>query len=195
MNKLIILMLSILMLSSCDMPFSKKTKLVLDNPTDKEINVLINSNEYTIPSEENLNIKVNYWDHEVTTVIDDPEDEEKTKEIKESFKTNEKTPNWSIINPTLSDYVVWNTYYSIDKEPIPDEYLERVNIDWIRYEWFIKKTDDVLIENSWDYDLDTDEPDQIEVTEWEEDKILSKIWRAKDFSNEYFRRYPNERPE
>ena len=188
-----------LFLSSCDIPFISWLKILIDNPTNEEINIELDSKKYKIPALKDITISIKKWEHNLVIINKDNKNSEDIKNTKKEkikhFIIKENIPNKThLLNPTESDYIIWKTYYSIHKEPIPDEFLSKIKINWVKYEWFFEKINWIFIENNWDYDLKTKEPDTIEV-EWRRKTIKSKIWRIKDFKEEYFNRYPNEKPE
>lgn len=193
MLKKILLMLpilSVVLLSSCEIPFISWPKVLIDNPTDKELIIKLDNKEYKIPALENITLSIKSWEHNLSLLSKS----NKQENIKNFIVQENISNKIHLLNPVETDYIIWKTYYSLNKEPIPDNLLSKIKINWIKYEWFFEKINWIFIENTWDYDLKTQEPDDIEV-EWKESIIKSKIWRTKDFKAEYFSRYPNEKPE
>lgn len=147
-------------------------KSIIDNPLTTEIKVQIDSAEYSIPANSQLEVKVPYWEHEVKLDGQNVGKFTKNFDIEKSFSNIlEFNFQKSIINPTESEYVlsyeIYTTSTSI-KNGIKDKFVF-----------------DLYIPATWDYNLNEEFPEEVTISSTRSggsDSVTKeKIFRIKDY--------------
>ncbi len=156
---------------------SKPDGYVIDNPTDKTIQMKIDDKEYTIAAQQLVRIelekgkhtlKYNFNGKNVDTVI------------------QVRRPS-GVFNPTLSEYYVFTRPYG-HRENADSLFTSRhVTIDDKAYLGMITKEQTLYIEDFY-YNLDQDYP-KIFLKSGEMKTDLSKIFNKEDFKQFYFENY------
>jgi len=182
-NYLVVLTLMI-MISAC----SKTTQIiVIDNPTDQKINVLIDQEKsFELNPFETKEILLLSGNHKMTI-------NEKTEKLK-ILSGNEY-----LLNPTLSNYILRQVTYASSKPEdkfLQDVYsqlkennpeLEKIPYDTIEIRGFeiegnLIKTNDLLIKKIWDFSVNKPLPKQMKSVKKGDDIV--KIYREEDFIKE-----------
>lgn len=147
-------------------------KSIIDNPLATEIKVQIDSAEYNIPANSQLEVKVPYGEHEVKLDGQNVGKFTKNFDIEKSFSNIlEFNFQKSIINPTESEYVlsyeIYTTSTSI-KNGIKDKFVS-----------------DLYIPATWDYNLNEEFPEEVTISSTRSggsDSVTKeKIFRIKDY--------------
>lgn len=121
---------------SCDDPF-KRHDFYLSNPTDKEINVLLDDKTYVVAPQSFEVLKIESGHHEITY--------NGKKTVFNVFKQN----SGGIINPTLEPHYIYSMVYATDGNFDKFGSIAReVLIDGVLYEDNIKSTQALFIDNN-----------------------------------------------
>lgn len=152
--------------------YFNEQKSIIDNPLTTEIKVQIDSAEYNIPANSQLEVKVPYGEHEVKLDGQNVGKFTKNFDIEKSFSNIlEFNFQKSIINPTESEYVlsyeIYTTSTSI-KNGIKDKFVS-----------------DLYIPATWDYNLNEEFPEEVTISSTRSggsDSVTKeKIFRIKDY--------------
>lgn len=147
-------------------------KSIIDNPLATEIKVQIDSAEYNIPANSQLEVKVPYGEHEVKLDGQNVGKFTKNFDIEKSFSNIlEFNFQKSIINPTESEYVLSYEIYTTStslKNGIKDKFVS-----------------DLYIPATWDYNLNEEFPEEVTISSTRSggsDSVTKeKIFRIKDY--------------
>ena len=156
---------------------SKKDGYVIDNPSDKTLNVSIDQQKYTIAPQQSVrleiakgkrNIQYNYNGKNVDTII----------EIRRAS---------GLINPTLTDYYIFTRPYGNRSNKDSIFTSQNIAIDNKAYLGIITKAENLYIEDFY-YNLDQDYP-KLFIRNNDKKTDLSKIFRKEEFKQFYFENY------
>lgn len=156
--------------------YFNEQKSIIDNPLTTEIKVQIDSAEYNIPANSQLEVKVPYGEHEVKLDGQNVGKFTKNFDIEKSFSNIlEFNFQKSIINPTESEYVlsyeIYTTSTSI-KNGIKDKFVS-----------------DLYIPATWDYNLNEEFPEEVTISSTRsggsDNVTKEKIFRIKDYVKYY----------
>jgi len=156
---------------------SKKDGYVIDNPSDKTINIVIDKENYTIAPQQFVRLDLQkgkrkfqyeFNGKKIDTVI----------EIRRAS---------GLINPTLTDYYIFTRPYG--NRPNKDSIFtsQHIAIDNKAYLGIITKAQNLYIEDFY-YNLDQNYP-KLFIRNDEKKTDLSKIFRKEDFKQFYFENY------
>ncbi len=157
---------------------SKSAESVIDNPTEEAITFKLDGKDYTLEPKTSQVIKLSKGEHSL-------------EYLGETTKFTKKAPkfldtDYSVINPTKSLYVLYNeiywenlteteahekssTYDCEDDQGKPDKCPR-------------KFLSDAFIQESVDYGLDEDTPENVDVAKSTRYTIKKKLFRKDDFS-------------
>lgn len=152
--------------------YFNEQKSIIDNPLTTEIKVQIDSAEYNIPANSQLEVKVPYGEHEVKLDGQNVGKFTKNFDIEKSFSNIlEFNFQKSIINPTESEYVLSYEIYTTStslKNGIKDKFVS-----------------DLYIPATWDYNLNEEFPEEVTISSTRSggsDSVTKeKIFRIKDY--------------
>lgn len=157
---------------------SEKAKLLLDNPTKKEITVKIGDKTYSLQSLEDETIELAAGKYPFETKMGD-------KVIKGEVNVSAD----GVLNLTESEYIIWeDAYYSDNYQGMPSELQsDTILVDSTLCFGDLRKIekDVYFIPKAWDYDVHTPFPDTIEIPQDKKYVIKRKIFRKKDFLKSY----------
>lgn len=155
------------------------SQIIVDNPTDSIISVTIG----------NDTLEINAKSSKVHTL---PAGVYKVKyaDSTYSFEVEQmrSTGIVFILNPTRSAYILEQAVYTKNflsqkrtnhNDRIPFDTIRVMNLFDISGNF--KRTDDLVIDDSYDFGLNTDFPQSVELSSYETEKLMIKIFREKDF--------------
>lgn len=156
--------------------YFNEQKSIIDNPLTTEIKVQIDSAEYNIPANSQLEVKVPYGEHEVKLDGQNVGKFTKNFDIEKSFSNIlEFNFQKSIINPTESEYVLSYEIYTTStslKNGIKDKFVS-----------------DLYIPATWDYNLNEEFPEEVTISSTRsggsDNVTKEKIFRIKDYVKYY----------
>lgn len=157
---------------------SKKDGYVIDNPSDKTINIQINKNEYTIAPQQHIRIDLpqgptriqyNLNGQQVDTVV-------KIQRVS------------GLINPIRNDYYTFTRPYGHRENKDSLFTARNLSIDNKVYLGVIEHSKNLYIENFY-YNLDQDYPKFFLKTDKEKKTDISKIFNKENFKQFYFENY------
>jgi hypothetical protein len=184
--KYTLLLICSLMLVGC----FEKTSIEhwIDNPTTSDIKVVIDGNELAIPANSGVNYKFEFGQHNLSYNNDTV-----------NF-TVDSSQSFAIINPTLSNYVIYRIEYKKDSvlggvsdiisiaagKKDEDDYKTSIiiNGELVEIEAPFKAINDLFINKEqykWDYFLDDPVPDSVKLRKFKSKSIKMKIFRENDF--------------
>lgn len=143
--------------------FKESKKILIDNPTTKEIKVKIdNWKDIVIPPISSKKVEVSKWKHKVFL---------NWKEVwefeKEGFWFSNMGGNYPILNPTLSNYfLVYRSYWDV---PLFFKQKADQELEWLYFK------------SVWDYDLDKSFPLTVDLETFEDYTVKSKIYRPAEY--------------
>lgn len=151
-------------------------KSIIDNPLTAEIKVQIDSAEYNVPANSQLEVKVPYGEHEVKLDGQNVGKFTNTFDFKKSiFNLVKFNFQKSIINPTESEYVLSYEIYTTSSSATNNHEDKFVF--------------DLYIPATWDYGLTEDYPTEVTVSSrrgsGSKTIIKEKIFRIEDYVKHY----------
>lgn len=158
---------------------------LIDNPTDKEIKISIDGNELVIPAKSSVNHTFEYGKHQLTY-----NGQSLNFIVKPTSSYND-----GFINPTQSNYYMYEAYYSTKGQTRKNEMIKNVKTFQVTIngepwdiELPVKIINDVFIERyygkygvAWSYGINDKLPDQINVEKSTSAPIRYKLFREADF--------------
>ena len=156
---------------------SKKDGYVIDNPSDKTLNITIDQQQYTIAPQQFVRLELDKGKRKIQYNING-KDVDTIIEIRRAS---------GLINPTLTDYYIFTRPYG--NRPNKDSIFTANNIaiDNKAYLGLISKEQNLYIEDFY-YNLDQDYP-SLFLKSGERKTDLSKIFRKEEFKQFYFENY------
>lgn len=168
-----------LFIYSCE-TFLQKNVLI-DNPTEQDLNVVINGKEYTITPYTSTKVELAKGEYQIVA-------QQNNEEI---FNEKVNITDNGVLNTTKSTYVIWTDLYLLDIDKY-NEYAstELKNVDTeINGNHYESVTFEVLkgktfIAQNWDFGLEEFWPEEVDLTAGNFSK-KSKIYRLEDLESEW----------
>lgn len=184
-NYLYAVLISIFVLTGCSEPATETVNRMIDNPTDKEITVTIDSNSLTIPAKSSINHEFTYGKHSLSYDGDSVE----------FFVKPNGTDGF--INPTQSNYLIYKVFYVDDNDKrINEQTLEQldkqtlsktkviVNGQLVNVNVPFAVVNGLFIENGnvrWDYFVGEPFPEEVSLGRDYYQVLKSKLFREDEF--------------
>ena len=158
--------------------------ILVDNPTDKEISVKLNSDwvEKKISPNTGLEMKIKSGDNEVFL------------NWKSVWKFQKGYMDFNaFLNPTKSIYISEYWLYS-DRDWYESKLpINKIEAYWNKTEGPFKKYEWLFIKWTWDYYLNQEFPETISLWKRKHYKIKEKLFRYSDFVKMYNKEYANKK--
>lgn len=156
---------------------SKKDGYVIDNPSDKILNITIDQQKITVAPQQFVRLDLDRGKRRIQYAFNG-------KNVDTIIEINRAS---GLINPTLSDYYIFTRPYG--NRPNKDSIFTSHNIaiDNKAYLGLISKKENLYIEDFY-YNLDQDYP-SLFIKSGDKNTDLSKIFRKEEFKQFYFENY------
>ncbi|MET0254648.1 MAG: hypothetical protein ABW193_02570 [Luteibacter sp.] len=170
MKKRLISLALVTLLAGCG---DRSANYAIDNPTDKPLSLTIDDKTYEVAPHEAKSLSLSAGGHTMKGDI-----------VGDLKFISYYRGRGGIINPTLSDYVIYRQSFEKEntKSPGYQGKLDQVLLDGVTFEGTMKQASDLFIDKDWTYDVDEALPDS--VTEHDNglnNTVHNKVFRAKDF--------------
>jgi len=171
-----------LVLTAC----SSKIKVTVDNPLKEKLLVKVDNENFTLEGEKQKELLLGAGEHTFETHT------EKEFLDKGTFWLRETD---GLLNVSHSSYILWKEIFSI-YSPSEKSYNGIVREDtfemdgkkyWGPFVYFSPQTK--FIPKQWEYDVIQSLPDTLVIPRGEEFKIYAKLYRKKEFIDNYKRQY------
>lgn len=163
------------------MLFSCNSIVLIDNPTVEDINLKIDNVDYKIGANSSQTIELSKDNHYIFAISANGDTlANETVEIKVN----------GLLNISKNTYILWTDLYcaveDYDKFKNKLNLQDLIEIDGMEFEEIdFKLIDDVFIEEQWDYSLEEQMPDTVDVSETEMYKIASKLYTLESLKEEF----------
>jgi len=156
---------------------SKEDGYIIDNPTDKTVNISIDETDYTLAPQQSVRLDLDKGKHAIKY-------EYNGKKVDTLLEIRRSS---GLINPTLTDYYIFTRPYGV--RPNKDSIFtsRHLSIDNKAYLGIITKEQTLYIEDFY-YNLDQDYP-KIFLKSSDKKTDLSKIFTKEGFKQFYFENY------
>lgn len=167
MKKVFVVLCIALGLISC----GNNVDLAIDNPTSEAVFVKVDSLEVEVPAEQVVWVEMGKGDHSITLAND-------------SIVNFNFTESIYMINPTLSEYLMYGEYYgsqswhSIYEKMSPKNKVQFLGFE---FEGDYAVVKDVINPIIWDYGPREELPEMVEMEEGDNYEILQKLYSANEF--------------
>jgi len=179
MRKVLFILLPVLFLFACDSILIKT--ILIDNPSDKELEVVIDGKNYSIAPYTSTKIEIAKGEYQVKA----------NQEENEIFDKKVNIIDNGVLNTTNSTYVIWSDLYVLDLDnyaKYAEEELKNVDTE-INGNHYEAVTFEVFegtpfIQENWDYSLEEFWPEEVDISGNDYVK-KSKIYRIEDLESEW----------
>jgi hypothetical protein len=169
MKKLVPLAL-VALLAGCS---DRSASYSIDNPTDTPLSLTIDGKTYEVGPHAGKSLSLSAGEHTMKGDV-----------IGDIKFISYYRGRGGIINPTLSDYVIYRQSFEKENTHSPGYMgkLDQVVLDGVTFEGTMKKADELFIDKDWTYDVDEELPNSVtEHDNGSNNTVHNKVFRAKDF--------------
>lgn len=177
--KVIITLIVIVLSGAC----SRNSGYLIDNPGENPMEVSIdNGKAFALEPGESKRIELKKGEHTLTI----NNGEAQTFYVKDSISSY----TGGLLNPARATYVMWTEVYAEEGKSshLP---VKRIHIDDYWFEGPYETFDELFIPTIWEYDINTGFPETVLLKNNASAIWKRKLFRKKDFLEEFTRRYPD----
>lgn len=179
MKKLLLFLIPALFIFSCDSLLKKN--VLIDNPSDQDLTVLIDGKNYIITPYTSTSVELAKGEYQIIAKQNE----------QEIFNEKVNIIDNGVLNTTKSTYVIWSDLYLLDLDQY-NEYAstELKNVDTeVNGNHYESVTFEVFegtpfISQNWDFGLEEFWPEEVDLTAGNFSK-KSKIYRLEDLESEW----------
>jgi len=145
----------------------------IDNPTDKPLTLTIDGKAYEVAAHDGKSLSLSAGEHTMKGDV-----------IGDIRFISYYRGRGGIINPTLSDYVIYRQSFEKEnsKSPGYSGKLDQILLDGVTFEGTMKQSDGLFIDKDWTYDVDEELPESVtEHDNGANNTVHNKVFRSKDF--------------
>jgi len=145
----------------------------IDNPTDKPLSLTIDGKTYDVAAHDGKSLSLSAGEHTM-----------KGDMVGDIRFISYFRGRGGIINPTLSDYVIYRQSFEKENTTSPGYKgkLDQIVLDGVTFEGTMKQENGLFIDKDWTYDVDEELPDSVtEHDNGANNTVHNKVFRAKDF--------------
>src|SRR4051812_20761824 len=151
----------------------RSASYAIDNPTDKPLSLTIDGKVYEIAAHDDKSVSLSAGEHTMKGDL-----------VGDIRFISYYRGRGGIINPTLSDYVIYRQSFEKEnsKSPGYQGKLDQVVLDGVTFEGTMKQANDLFIDKDWTYDVDEELPDSVtEHDNGANNTVHNKVFRSRDF--------------
>ncbi|MET4675788.1 MULTISPECIES: hypothetical protein [unclassified Luteibacter] len=145
----------------------------IDNPTDKPLSLTIDGKTYEVAPHEDKELSLDAGEHTMKGDV-----------VGDIKFISYYRGRGGIINPTLSDYVIYRQSFEKVGSTSPGYTgkLDQVVLEGVTFEGTMRQSSDLFIDKDWTYGVDEELPDSVvEHENGSNNTVHNKVFRAKDF--------------
>lgn len=145
----------------------------IDNPTDKPLSLTIDGKTYEVAAHDGKSLSLDAGEHTMKGDV-----------VGDIKFISYYRGRGGIINPTLSDYVIYRQSFEKEnvKSPGYQGKLDQIVLDGVTFEGTMKQSDGLFIDKDWTYDVNEELPESVtEHDNGANNTVHNKVFRAKDF--------------
>lgn len=151
----------------------RSASYAIDNPTDKSLSLTIDGKTYEVAPHEDKDLSLDAGEHTMKGDL-----------VGDIRFISYYRGRGGIINPTLSDYVIYRQSFVKENTSSPGYQgkLDQVVLDGVTFEGTMRQSNELFIDKDWTYDVHEALPDSVvEHDNGGNNTVHNKVFRAKDF--------------
>jgi hypothetical protein len=145
----------------------------IDNPTDKPLSLTIDGKTYEVAPHDEKELSLDAGEHTMKGDV-----------VGDIKFISYYRGRGGIINPTLSDYVIYRQSFEKVGANVPGYTgkLDQVVLDGVTFEGTMKQSSELFIDKDWTYGVNEELPDSVtEHDNGSNNTVHNKVFRARDF--------------